>query len=244
MRLTLAQLLTLSDTSAEGLKGLRRRDQLALAFGQRFAYQSLTFFPIDAVGMRLAAGLGNYLGLLKAAQVVRLWSDDWLRVVAEVEHSGVLVEWCVVELVDALGKKATWTSTARSPDGTSAPNFAEVKGRIAQFSETSEFAKMCAAAGLGPGARPQALLCVPVKPILATIRQRAAKEGLDLSGPFMPAPGPALDVLLKPYVEARDRAVREVASLTKRGREKLAEQAGQASRQLAEAMLAIDGGSA
>src|SRR5690348_9908440 len=83
-RLTLQQVLTLTGTSFQKFQTLRRRDQIAMAFGRRTAAASLSYIPLDCVGMLLVAALGEAYGgkLTFPAQLVRVHGDVWFRAVA------------------------------------------------------------------------------------------------------------------------------------------------------------------
>jgi hypothetical protein len=79
----------------ESLKTLRRRDQLALAFGRRHCYESLSYVELDAAAIMLADILTKTYGRDIAAQIVRVHCDKWAEAVAlfEVDYStpGVFV---------------------------------------------------------------------------------------------------------------------------------------------------------
>jgi hypothetical protein len=85
MRLTLDELLTITDTSEDALKSMRRRGQIALAFGRSDAFRSLWYLPVDAVAMLLTMALAKVYGAGIAAQMVRMFGGAWLTVVAQAE---------------------------------------------------------------------------------------------------------------------------------------------------------------
>src|ERR1700732_3277164 len=58
-RLTLDELLLVTDTPINAFKALRIRKQLALAFGRSDAYASLSYVKLDGVALMLAESHGR-----------------------------------------------------------------------------------------------------------------------------------------------------------------------------------------
>ena len=228
-RLKLAEVLAVTKMDHNAFKARRLRDQLAFAFGQRQAYASLSFLPVDAVGLLITEKLSKAYGNKKAAQIVRVWFEAWGRTVALADTRQEAVQFCCVDLVDQNGKEATW------PMGGLGTDIDEIEYDMHAYTLTPEFRAMCKETGLIGIVSPVRLTCINVLIWLNFIRKTAAGLGIDLSSPFMPPPGPELEALLAPFVEGRDRILKEVRALTPRGREKLAEKAGALSRKLAEA---------
>ena len=172
MRLTLQELLKITATTDQGLRSLRRRDQVALAFGQRHAYDSLTYLPIDALGMLLAGTLAKSYGQTEAAQLVRIYGDVWAQVVAEAEADFKTdASFCVVDFErESDGRKATMAAGAR--DAT--PE--QIAVTVANTPEAQGFVAV-------------RINCVNISHLIRAIRISARKHDIDLIGPFMPPPG-------------------------------------------------------
>jgi hypothetical protein len=173
--LTLPQVLTLTGTSFEKFKSLRRREQIALAFGRRHAAASLSYIPADCVGMLLVATLGKAYGdkLTFPAQLVRVYGDTWLECVAraEAERGSANprdVNFCVIDL-------------ERESDGKTGHM---VAGSTGMAPEQTAFTVR------QPEGWVQARInCVNVSVLIRRIRRAAVEEQIDLNAPFMPPPG-------------------------------------------------------
>jgi hypothetical protein len=216
MRLTLQELLKITATTDQGLRSLRRRGQIALAFGQRHAFDSLTYLPLDAVAMLLRGTLAKSYGQTEAAQFVRIYGDVWAQVVAEAEADFKTdVSFCIVDFErENDGKKATMAAGAR--DAT--PE--QIAAAVANTPEAQGFVAV-------------RINCVNLSHLIRAIRTSAAKHGINLTMPFMPPPGSEdFQKLFEPYVEARDAAIVQVRD--RRRREVLARQAGEKARAAAE----------
>jgi hypothetical protein len=173
--LTLPQVLTLTGTSFEKFKSLRRREQIALAFGRRHAAASLSYIPADCVGLLLVATLGEAYGdkLTFPAQLVRVYGDTWLECVARSEgERGSAnprdVNFCVIDL-------------KRESDGKTGHL---VAGSMAMAPEQTAF-------NVSPpeGWVQTRINCVNVSVLIRRIRRAAVEEQIDLDAPFMPPPG-------------------------------------------------------
>lgn len=220
MRLTLPELLSITETSNQALKSLRRRDQIALAFGQRHAYESLSYLPLDAVGMLLTGTLAKSYGHTEAAQLVRVYGDIWAQVVAEAEADFKTdASFCVVDFErESDGKKATMAAGARE----ATPE--RIAATVANTPEAQGFVAV-------------RINCVNISHLIRAIRISAAKHDIDLIRPFMPPPGSEeFQKLFAPYVELRDKAIAVTAKERKK-REALVREAGTVSRMVAEQVL-------
>ena len=85
MRLSLAELLTVTDTDQGMLKAWRRRNHVALAFGRTDAYESMSYIALDAVAILLADTLAKSYRRTFAAHLVRVYWDIWGYAVAHAE---------------------------------------------------------------------------------------------------------------------------------------------------------------
>ncbi len=216
--LTLPELLKITGTTEQGLKSLRRRDQIALGFGQRHAYESLPYLPLDAVCMLTAGTLAKPYSQTEASQLVRLNGDRLAEVVAEAEANFAEdAHFCIVDFErETDGKKAHMACGARKA----------TPEQIAAEVERTPEAK---------GFRAVRINCVNVSHLIRFVRKIAAKHGIDLIATFMPAPGSKeFKALFEPYVEVRDKAI--VAVKDRKKREAFAKLAGQKARAVAEAV--------
>jgi len=84
-RLTLAELLTVTALEKNNFKTMRRRDLIALAFGRRHAYDSLSYVELDAAAIMLTETLAKAYGRETATRLVRVDSDRWAEAVAMYE---------------------------------------------------------------------------------------------------------------------------------------------------------------
>ncbi|MFL5239886.1 MAG: hypothetical protein ACJ8EL_20275 [Rhizomicrobium sp.] len=200
MRITLDELLTVTDISEDALKSMRRRGQIALAFSRNDAYRSLWYLPVDAVAMLLTMTLAKVYGASIAAQIVRMFGDVWLTVVAQAE-SDVSVDalFAVSDLIrEADGRRAHLARGARD---------AIPEAIAAELARSPE----------GKGYVAERINLVNVSHIIRRIRVTAARHGIDLTSPLMLAPASEeFQELMQRYarqengiVEARARRKRE-----------------------------------
>jgi len=177
MRITLDELLTVTNTSEEQLKSARRRGQIALAFARNDAFRKLWYLPVDAVAMLLTMALAKVYGASVAAQMVRMFGDAWLTVVAQAETDFSMdALFAVVDFIhEGDGKRAHMACGAR--DATPEAIAAMV-------------AKSPAAQGY------------VAERINRMIRVTAARHGIDLTDRFMSAPGSSeFAELMAPYTQ-------------------------------------------
>ena len=213
-----------SGISDELIKRLRKRTQLALAFGRGEAYQSLGYIELDAVATVLTTFL-NARGIDRktAAQIVRIHWPIWTRAVAMVEagyrkKDAPPIFFAVIEFINGDGK----------------PAHVAAAGTIAEADAIA-----AEALKIAKGARPIGSMAVSVTDVLFTVRQNAAKANFDWLDKFVwPLGDPRLEKICQDGKEALARAVREVRS--QRGKEDLSRRAGIMARALMEADLPHD----
>jgi hypothetical protein len=216
--LTLQQVLTLSGTSFEKFKSLRRREQIAMAFGRRHAAASLSYIPADCVGMLLVATLGEAYGdkLTFPAQLVRVYGDTWLECVAHAEAERGSdnprdVSFCVIDLErESDGKKGHRVAASM---GVAPEQTAFTVGQPEGWVQTR-------------------INCVNVSVLIRRIRKAAVAEQIDLTAPFMPPPG--TDEFKKlmecDYFKLRDQLFTDTKTI--KSRETLAAKHGDKARAL------------
>jgi hypothetical protein len=211
-QLSLSELLTVTGTTLQGLKTLRRRDQVAGAFGLRHAYENFKFLPLDAIGFLLSGSLAKAYGQTEAAQLVRVHGDVWAEVVAEAEADPLSDQsFCIVDFErESDGKSAHMACGAR--DAT--------PERIAATLQRTPAAEGFVAVRVN---------CVNVSYLMRVLRTTAAKHDIDLLNPFLPPRGhPAFAEIFAPYVKSRDAAI--VSVRDRKSRETLAAKLGQKAR--------------
>ncbi len=194
-RLTLDELLLVTDTPINQFKALRIRKQLALAFGRSDAYASLAYVELDGVALMLADALAESHGRQFAARVVRVYWDVWGAVVARAEaDASQAAKFCVVDFTTADGKSAHLVCGAG--------------GVISD----EEIAAKTAATPQAAGAEAKRIVCVNLTRLIRFMREHAARHGIDLlrSSFLPPADDPRTIDLLWPWAEARGRAIEMV----------------------------------
>jgi hypothetical protein len=189
--LRLDEFLALAGLTKQQVKTLRRRDQLALAFGRRDAYSTLNYIELDAVAVLLVEELARSFDKTVAAQIVKLHADIWGFGVAESETSKS-VFFIVAEFVDSVGRRTHLAGCSRTADAEQIR-----KGFAKQpYAAGHEFARA---------------VVVPLSRLLERVRINAKQAGIDVSGPFLPPPGDhRFKEIFAPYVKARDLAVASV----------------------------------
>lgn len=210
----LAEILAVTETTWDALKALRRRDQVAMAFGQRFAFNSQVCLPVDGVALMLADALAQSYPRDMAAFMVRVHYDVWMHALALAEHdpSGLGV-FCIADFTDRAGRKMHLPA---SFNGAATPD---------------EVAREFAAAA--KGAPVDRFTSIVMNRFAATMRENAEKIGLDLSRPFLPPiDDPELQKLLADYKDRKEIAIAKASS--DRRKADLARDAGAAVRALAE----------
>jgi hypothetical protein len=215
-RLKLKELLTLTETTDQGLRTLRRRGHIALAFGQRDAYDSLSYLEIDGVGWLLAGTLAKPYGQTEASQLIRIHGDIWAEVVAEAEADPMIDQnFCIVDFErESDGKRAHMAcgSSGATPEA------------IAATLQRSPEAQGYVAVRVN---------CVNVSHLIRFLRKSGARHGIDLTRPFLPRRDHrAFAEIFAPYVETRDAAIVHVRD--RRSREAFARKAGEQARAVLE----------
>ena len=206
------------------VKTLRRRGQIALAWGRSDIYTSLLYFEVDVLGHELNQALASP-GAFKrdfAANIVRLHFDQWGGAAAHAHVSTTPVYFNVAEMVRPADPKT--------------------RHHLTGAMTTDEPIAIKRAVEAQPQARGFVVvrtMGVNMTGLIADVRAKAKAAGLDFSDPFLPPPDhPAYAEIFGPYVKARDEAIEVAKSMTPRGREKLAEKTGAEGRRLAEMYLA------
>lgn len=209
------EILAATATSLEHLKTLRRRDHVALAFGRRFAYDSLSYIGLDAVALMLADTLAQSYDRPTAAGLVRTDGDRWAEAVAMAEAFPERpAQYCVIDFRDANGKLAHLSCATNSTDND------EIAAKLSMTPQAY-------------GATALRLSCVNLQPLRRFIIQNGAKHGVDLTHPFLPPfDSKEFKELFAPYVAVRDGAI----DTAKKKREARLLAAGEASRELFETL--------
>jgi hypothetical protein len=224
--ITFSEFMAAADLTPQKTKTLRRRGQLALAWGRSDVYASLLYFEIDTLAHALNQALASIFKRDLAASLVRCQFDIWGDAAARADASKEPIYFGVVEFTR--------------------PGEPRIRSHLCLASDTDEPRALARLAS----ATPQARGYVPVRAVganmtglLAQVRADALKANLDFSNPFLPPPDhPAFAELFAPYVAVRDQAVAQVHALTPRGRERLAQQTGDVARKIAETILGQHGG--
>jgi hypothetical protein len=181
-RLDLQQVLTLTGTSFQKFQTLRRRNQIAMAFGRGHAPAFFWYIPVDCVGMLLVAALGEAYGnkLAFPAQLVRVYGDVWLECVAYAEaglERPCDVNFCVVDL-------------ERESDGKAGHLV------VGSMGMKPEHAAFQVHQSQPPGWVQLRINCVNISVLIRRVRRAAAEynngkpveELINLDAPFMPPP--------------------------------------------------------
>ncbi len=175
--------------TVENLKAYRRRDQIALAFGRRDAYASLSYIELDPTAVILTDELAASFGRKIAAQLVRVWCDEWGKVVAVSEATKAPSYFWVVEFEKG-GKRSHKVAGTTTSDVNKIRQAMQPQARGYQFIRA---------------------IPVDVTGIIARVRANAKVAGFDLSDPFLPAPtSKTFAGIFGPYTEIRDRAVANI----------------------------------
>src|SRR5947207_1593656 len=113
-RLSLQDVLTATGTPFPQFQTLRRRNQIGLAFGRNVATASLSYVPVDCIGLMLVDALAESYPNAFAAVLVRCHFDGWGYVVAEAEaNPDHDASFCVVDLErERDGQKAHFVAGA------------------------------------------------------------------------------------------------------------------------------------
>ena len=147
------------------------KEPLAYAFGDAPADMPKgRYFDVDAAVTRLGLDLAPGLGLNVAMNLVRMTGEAALHAIAYADHAeGEPVWYGIGEAVLPAGK--AYTAEAGLLDG---------------------FAGSVVRSDKGEEAEVERWTLVNVTSVLARVRANAAAAGVDLSDPFLPAPGSTL----------------------------------------------------
>lgn len=214
-RLTLKELLAVTATDIQKFNTLRKRDQIGLAFGRGIAPASLSYLPVDAVGMLIVETLGkSYPRLEVAAQLTRLHFDAWGRCVAEADaNPDCQASFVIVDL-------------EREHDGAQA-HFVAGTADVVQPELLA--ADLVRSTPQTRGFTATRITCINVSRLMRFIRAQATAVGIDLSHSFMPPPDSReFAELMRPYTDRRDAAIIEARN--RRNREALADRLGDKAR--------------
>lgn len=218
------EFLAAAGLNMQALLSLRRRHQLALAFGRAEAFKGLGYVEVDAVGPTLTRQL-NARGMDRtmAAQIVRVHWPVWLRAVAivEAEFRKRAVEPVFFTVIDFVNSHGAGSHIAAA-------------GTLAQADQIA-----AAALKIAHGSRPVGSTAVSVTDALLEVRRNAADAGFDWLDDFLPPLGnPHLEKLLHDGEDMLDRAI--ATARTQKAKEELARRAGLIARAEFEASLPHD----
>jgi hypothetical protein len=203
VRLTPRELLTITDIDIEALKSMRRRHQIAIAFGGEDVVSSRMYTACDAVALMISSALAKSYGASLAAALTRASADVVLIAIAQAGVSKQNVPLAIIDLTRDDGRRAYITCT----DAVEPPNAAAAQGYVLER-----------------------VVSINVSHIFGVVRANATRIGLDLSAPFLPEPGSeTFDAMMGPFVDANLMgSLIEAKSLRKR--DMLARKAGAQAR--------------
>jgi len=191
--LTYSQFLGVAELNSQRLLSLRRRDQLALAFGRREVFKSLRYLAVDAVGMLIAEELARIFDRTFAASIVRVWWDRWLAAVARAEHRRGPWLFHVVESVDHKGRHIHFCCHGG-------------------FGDSEEAMRQVGLQLRADGYEPLRVVSINVSQIIQRVRRNARRAKLDLSAAFLPPlEDSRLLELLSSQAQRREHAKMNVA---------------------------------
>jgi hypothetical protein len=184
--ITFDEYLAASGLDVQKLKLLRRRDQIAGAFGRRECWKGLGFIELDCVAPMLVDALASVFVKEFAAQLVRVHADQWSIAVAKADaEPEAPVFFTIVEFLNPGGKRH----------------------HVACLTTTDDPYQIVTDASKATGQPAVRSVAVNIRGVLEDVRRNARRAKIDFKAPFLPAPGPELDALLAPYVEERDKAI-------------------------------------
>jgi hypothetical protein len=167
MRLTLDEITNICGLGPEQMKSLRRRGQFGRAFGANTAFASDWYLPVDAVGVMLTAGIAQAYDMTTAAQITRAFGDAWLAAVAaadaDTEIDSTLAVADLIRKDDGQRALLAWCA-------------GHAVTALAMSPESN-------------GYTVERVTVTNISSIVRAVRANAARLDLDLSAPFMPAPG-------------------------------------------------------
>ncbi len=205
----------------QALRTLRRRGQVALAFGRSDVYASLSYIELDAVAACLADDLAQSFDRTFAAQLVRVHCDEWAASVARAETSPTPTFFAVIEYEPvgrAKGKRSHLVCSASTPDAQQIALAASLTPQAASYEVVR-------------------VVIANISRIVARVRENAKRAGFDLSDPFLPPPdSPQFKAIFKSYSEIRDHAVASVMA-NRKDKADLARRAGLLARATVEASV-------
>jgi len=185
-RITAREVLQLSDIGDEALKSMRRRDQIAIAFGGHDIVAAKMYLPVDGVALMISSALSETYGASTAAALTRASADKVLIAVAQAGVSNATVPLAIIDLVRGDGRRA-YVASAAAVEPSAADGY--VLERVTSIN---------------------------VSHIIDQVRARAARIDLDLSAPFLPAPDSVeFAEIMAPYAEL-EAGIVEARSIRKR----------------------------
>ena len=216
---TLKEIMWLSETTEPMLKALRRREQLALAFGQRHAYGSMRYLDVDAVALLLNQALAQKFKRDMAAHLTRIHFGTWGKAVATAEaHRDQPAFFYVIQFLNEHGKAAPLTAAVNLDD----------QAAVIRQVEASPQAK---------GHTYVKHDVVDIQRLIRFIRLKGERLGLDQDMAFMPPPGsPEYKALVAPFEDLVAKAIDNVRTM--KGKEALVTKVGEQTRRLAMAHAA------
>jgi hypothetical protein len=178
--------LVAAGKSENWFKTVRRRRQVALAWGlsEQIPYGKYT--EADAVALRLLADMGEPVGLTRAAEVMRVWNDSWLEAIVD---------------ADGLKSETVYLVYIEYDSGTPNERCAIGHTTLSLIQKPGMFENP---SGKTP---PTKMVFLNITATLQKVRANAAKIGLDLSAPFLPARGdPRFEKMIHECARAREEA--------------------------------------
>jgi hypothetical protein len=98
-RLTLNEVMSITNIGIEQLKSMRRRGQFAAAFSCKDAFATLRYSGVDCVAVLLTSELARTFSSKEAATLVLMFGGSVLRAIADAEHGSADVLLGIADLV-------------------------------------------------------------------------------------------------------------------------------------------------
>lgn len=172
-RLDFAEFCSAAGLTKHVMNERRRRHHLVIAFGARAAYDGGVFLDLDVAAVEIAEELSRSINRGHAATIVETGCYAWAAAVAAADASaGPAVLFC--------GLVLSRSSAPRSPP------LLFSAALLREDDATAMRERLIEAASRGYD-RTQ-VACVDVRAVLARVRARAKRAGIDLSASFLPPP--------------------------------------------------------
>jgi hypothetical protein len=116
-RLTLSELLSITDIGGEQLKSMRRRGQFAAAFSCATASAALRYTASDCVAVLLASELAKSFGAKPAAELALMFGSAVLRAIADAEHGTTDAMLGIAELAGESDSRSAYVACSAADVG-------------------------------------------------------------------------------------------------------------------------------